>query len=332
MSFDDIIGNDRIKNILRKSLQRGRLPGSLLFYGPQGVGKKEMALVLAKALNCLRKKDDSCEACSSCQAINKQIGAFPDVMRIRAENEIIRIDQIRLVKQAAYLRPMIGEKRVFIIEEAKKMNEEASNSLLKVLEEPPLFSHIILTTDSLFSILPTIKSRCQILKFAPVSRQDVERELVKRSADEERAKIISLLVQGNLKKALDFDWEEANDQRKNAFQVFSSFVRGEKTAAFFKKYSRMQKKNFIEDFKPLLEIISSFCRDLILLETGSSVRFLINLDYKNKLTEINKMMSLNESLRFLSIIEECIGLLDRNINRKIMMNSMAVNLMERENV
>jgi DNA polymerase III delta' subunit len=332
VSFDDIIGNDRIKNILRKSLKRGRLPSSLLFYGPQGVGKREMALVLAKALNCLQKKDDSCERCSSCQSINKQIGTFPDVMRIKAEKETIQIDQIRLMKQVAYLRPMIGKKRVFIIEDAEKMNDEASNSLLKVLEEPPLFSHIILTTDNLFSILPTIKSRCQILKFAQVFRQDVQKELMERGIREERAKIISLLVQGNLKKALDFDWDEANAQRRKAFNIFSSFVKGGKTAAFFKKYSRMQKKNFIEEFKPLLEMISSFCRDLILLKIGSPMRFLINLDYKDKLCKIEKIMSLNESLRFLEVTEECIGLFERNINRKVIMNSMAISFMDRENV
>ncbi|MFO7980786.1 MAG: DNA polymerase III subunit delta' [Candidatus Aminicenantes bacterium] len=332
MSFDDIIGNDRIKNILRKSLQRERLPGSLLFYGPEGVGKKETALVLAKALNCLQKKDDSCEKCSSCEAVNKQIGTFPDVMRIQAEKETIQIDQIRLIKQAAYLRPMIGKKRVFIIEDAEKMNEEASNSLLKVLEEPPLFSHIILTTDNLFAILPTIKSRCQILKFTQISRQDVQKELIERGTDEEKAKIISLLVQGNLQKALEFDWEEVNDQRKKAFNIFSSFLKGGKTAAFFKKYSRMQKKNFSEEFKPLLEMISSFCRDLILLKIGSPVMFLINPDYKDKLSKIEETMSLNQSLRFLRVIEDCIKLLESNINRKVIMNSMAINLMDRENV
>jgi len=332
VSFDDIIGNDRIKNILKKSLQRDRLPGSLLFYGPPGIGKKEMALVLAKALNCLKKKDDSCDKCSSCEAIDKKIGTFPDVMRIQAEKETIQIDQIRLMKQAAYLRPMIGRKRVFIVEDAEKMGQEASNSILKVLEEPPLFSHIILTTDNLFSILPTIKSRCQILKFAQISRQDVQKELIERGAQGERAKIISLLVQGNLQKALDFDWKEANDQRKKAFHVLSSFINGGKTADFFKKYSRMPKKKFAEKFKPLLEMISSFCRDLVLLKVECPVSFLINQDYKDKLIEIEKVMTLNQSLRYLRIIEDGINLFERNINRKVIMNSMAINLMDKENV
>ncbi len=330
MPFDDIVGNARVKNILRMSLLRGRLPGSLLFYGPKGVGKREMALIFAKALNCHTKEDDSCEKCSSCLAISKNI--FPDVIRINAERDIIKIDQIRLIKKAAYLRPMTGKKRVFIIEEAEKMNDEASNSLLKVLEEPPMFSHIILTTDNFFSILPTIRSRCQTLKFAPVSRSDIQEALIEKGIEEGKAKTISLLVRGSLKQALDFDWDEAEDMRKKAFNMFSSFVEGGKTASIFKKYSRMQKRNFEENINPVLEIISSFCRDVMVMKLGGDDRFLINLDYKHKLSKLENIMGLRETVGFLGVIEESLRLIQRNAHRKAIMNSMTINLMERENV
>jgi len=330
VSFDDIVGNTRIKNILKKSLQRERLPNSLLFYGPRGTGKSEMALVFAKALNCLNEKADSCEKCSSCHAINREF--FPDVMRIRAEKDFIKIDQIRLVKQAAYMKPMTGKKRVFIIEQAEKMNEKASNSLLKVLEEPPLFSHIILTTENLFSILPTIKSRCQILKFTQISRYDIQNALMEKGTEEGRAKVISLFVRGNLKKALDFDWEESDEQRKKAFHIFSSFVKGGTIAPFFKKHSRMQKKTFIKSFEPIIETMSSFCRDIILLKMGSSDRLMINPDYKNKLIRLEKYMSLKQAIDYLRVIEECMLLLERNINKKVLMNFMTINLMDRKNV
>ncbi len=330
MPFDDVVGNARVKNILKKSLLRGRLPGSLLFYGPKGVGKRETALIFAKALNCLNRDDDSCEDCSSCKAINKNI--FPDVLRINAEKDIISINQIRLVKEAAYLRPMTGKKRVFIIEEAEKMNDNASNAILKVLEEPPVFSHIILTTDNLFSILPTIRSRCQTLKFSPVSRSDIQNALIEKGIEEGKAKTISLLVRGSLEQALDFDWDEAEDMRKKAFNMFSSFVKGGKAASIFKKYSRMQKRNFEENFNPVLELVSSFCRDVIVMKLGVSDQFLINLDYKNKLSKLEKIMSLKETVDFLGVIEESLHLFQRNAHRKAIMNSMAIILMDKENV
>jgi DNA polymerase III gamma/tau subunit len=111
MAFKDVAGNVRIKRILKMALERGRVPNSLLFSGPEGVGKKAMALTLAKTLNCLNLATDSCDECPSCEAIDK--GVHPDVMVIAAERQEIKIEQTRFLKQMAYLRPMTGRKKGF---------------------------------------------------------------------------------------------------------------------------------------------------------------------------------------------------------------------------
>jgi DNA polymerase III delta' subunit len=157
MAFKDVVGNERIKRILKLALERGRVPNSLLFCGPEGVGKKAMALTLAKTLNCLNLTTDSCDECPSCEAIDK--GVHPDVMVIAAEKQEIKIEQTRFLKQMAYLRPMTGKKRVFIVVDASEMSDPAANSLLKVLEEPPPYAHLILVTASPFLLFPTILSR-----------------------------------------------------------------------------------------------------------------------------------------------------------------------------
>ena len=118
MAFKDVVGNERIKKILKLALERGRVPNSLIFGGPDGVGKKAMALTLAKTLNCLNLTTDSCDECTSCEAIDK--GVHPDVMVISAEKQEIKIEQTRLLKQMAYLRPMTGKKRVFIVVDASE--------------------------------------------------------------------------------------------------------------------------------------------------------------------------------------------------------------------
>jgi len=166
MAFQNILGNSRVKAILSKSLQRNRVPHSLLFIGPEGVGKKEMALVVAKALNCQKKTENSCEECTSCVAINKK--NFPDVMEVSPQKDVIKIEQMRLLKSTTYLKPMVGKKRVFIITDAEKMSEEASNSLLKILEEPPSFSHIFLLYLRIYcySILLLISYNCFIWLFS----------------------------------------------------------------------------------------------------------------------------------------------------------------------
>ena len=127
MAFQDILGNKRVKTILSKALQRSRVPHSLLFVGPEGVGKMETALVVAKALNCLKKTENSCEECTSCVAINKK--NFPDVIEVLPKKNVISIEQMRLLKSTAYLKPMVGKKRVFIIPDAGMMSEPASNSI-----------------------------------------------------------------------------------------------------------------------------------------------------------------------------------------------------------
>ena len=274
MAFKDVLGHERVKKILRKALQKKKIPNSILFYGPNGVGKEEMALVLAKAINCERKKDDACEKCTSCRGINA--GNFPDVMVIQPDGNVIKIEQMRALRKIAYLKPMVGKKRVFIVTEAEKMNEEAANSLLKVLEEPPLFSYVLLVTHNPFLILSTIKSRCQILNFPPLSKEDIERELMEKGFTEEKARVISRLVRGNLKQALGLDWEDVQETRKQAWMLFLSLVKRENFAFFLRNYAFSYKSLVKQDWEQILEILSSFCRDLVLLKEKSDSNLLMN--------------------------------------------------------
>ena len=273
MAFKDILGNERQKKILRRALQRGRIPNSLLFSGIEGIGKRSMAFVLAKAMNCERKKDDACEVCTSCKSINKS--NHPDVMLISPEKNIIKIEQMRELKQTAYLKPMMAKKRVFIVAEAEKMNEEAANSLLKVLEEPPLISHIILVTTNLDALKPTIKSRCQILNFQPISKEDIEKILLEKGFKKERARAMSLVVGGNLKKALNLDWEEILAKRARAWDLFLSLLGEGKITSFLTDYSssRGQTK---EELEEIFEILSSYCRDIILIKENGDIQLVIN--------------------------------------------------------
>jgi len=323
MAFKDILGNERQKKILRKALQKDRIPNSMLFCGLEGVGKKSLALVLAKAMNCEKKKDDACEVCSPCKAISRD--NFPDVMVISPDGNIIKIDQIRILKQTAYLKPMVGQKRVFIVAEAEKMNEEAANSLLKILEEPPLFSYIILVTHNPDVIKPTIKSRCQILSFQPVSREDIEKILLEKGFGKERAKIIALLVGGNLKKALNLEWEEIQAKRAKAWELFLSLLKKEKVATFLKNYvsSRSLRR---EELEEVLEIFSSFCRDLILIKEKSDIRLLMNPDYAEVFKKTENFLSLSKAMDYLEKIDYAFYAMQKNLNMNLLVTSLFSNL------
>jgi DNA polymerase-3 subunit delta' len=330
MAFKDISGNLRVKRILQKALLKGRMPNSLLFSGPEGVGKGEMALVLAKALNCEQMEDDACEVCSSCKAISGE--KFPDVMSISAEGNAIKIEQIRLLKQTAYLRPMIGKNRVFIVGEAEKMTEEAANSFLKILEEPPFFSHIILTTHNPYLILPTIRSRCQVLSFSAVSREEMEKILVEKGYKKEQAKLIPLLVRGNLEQALSLEWEEVQRKRKHAWQLFLFLLRKKDVSDFVRNYTSSKNIFIKEELEEILEFFSSFCRDFMLIREKGDCSYLLNPDYKEEIQEEEKLLHFDQLMECLRQIDFTLSSLRKNLNVKLLVSSFFSNFMEREYV
>ena len=170
VSFDDQKNQKLIAGQLRRSLEHGRLAHAYLFTGPRGTGKVEMARTLAKALNCLKKTDDSCDQCDSCRRINEDI--HPDVYWIRPESKSRRIsvDQIRAFERAAHLKSTSARVKVGIIEDADCLGMEASNAFLKTLEEPPAQTIIILLTPQPQRLLPTILSRCLRISFGPAGR------------------------------------------------------------------------------------------------------------------------------------------------------------------
>jgi len=330
MAFKDIAGNSHVKKVLRIALKKKRIPNSLLFSGPDGVGKRDMAVALAKAMNCLKKGDDACESCTVCRAIQGR--RFPDVLEIESSGDVIKIEQMREVKQLAYLMPMVGKKRIFIVDDAEKMSEEAANSLLKILEEPPLFSHIILITQNPFLMLETIKSRCQVLNFSRISRGEIERILIERGDPEEKAKIIALLARGNLEQASSLNWEEVQTKREQAWQFLLSLLKKEETSRFLKSYGYSQRSVVREDLEQTLEIFSSFCRDFVLIKERGDRNLLLNPDFEEEIRRAEELLSLEQSLGCLVAVDAVLSGLSRNLNLSLLLSSFLSYFMEREYV
>lgn len=319
MGFDEVLGNVRVKRILRLALQRNRLPNSLLFSGPQGVGKKTLARILAQAINCERETTDACGACPPCVAIAGR--RLPDVWEIKPEGQQIKIEQIKALKAAAYLRPMVARKRVFIVEEAERMNEEAANCLLKTLEEPPLFSHIILLTSNSQLIRPTILSRCQVLQFVPVGKQEIQSRLTERGYPENKARLLSLLVGGSVEKALQANWEEIQAERRAAWDVFLSFLGQQKSSAFLDEYAFARRSVVREELKRLLEILCSFSRDMMLFQSKGEPALLLNPDFAEDIKALEKQWSLEESWRFIDRVDRTIAGLEKNLNLSLLISA-----------
>lgn len=183
--FENIIGNDEIKEELKKTIKTKKIANSYIFSGIGGIGKKQFAREFAKNIMCLQGGDckDTCESCKKFE--EKSNPNYEEINSNEYKKDIITIDQIReKIVNKAYEKPIISNKKVYVINDADKMNEPAQNALLKTLEEPPQYVVIILIVSNDNAILPTIKSRCVIVKFNSLTNDEIKK-IIGNVSDEE---------------------------------------------------------------------------------------------------------------------------------------------------
>ena len=193
-----IVGNEKIKKELEKTVHNNDILHSYIFIGQDGIGKKEIAKEFAKKILCQTKKD-SCN-CKSC--ISFENGNNPDFNIISEEGNSIKIEQIRNLIEKVYEKPIASERKVYIIDNSDKMTVEAQNSLLKTLEEPPEYIVIILITANVDNILNTVKSRCVKLSFESLSNDEIKEVLNERGLNTNLNENMYELFNGSIARAL----------------------------------------------------------------------------------------------------------------------------------
>lgn len=204
MPFNEIPGQERAKRFLSGIVRSGHIPHALLFSGLPGIGKEACALEFARLINCTAPDPfEDCGVCPSCRKISA--GTSPDLLRIERDGAFIKLDQIRELKERVRFRPYENRWRVIVIRDAQHLREEASNALLKILEEPPANNLFILTVLEPQMLLPTIVSRCCHIRFQPLDGVEVEARLVSdHGVAPETAQRIAGLCEGSMERALWF--------------------------------------------------------------------------------------------------------------------------------
>lgn len=202
MNFKNIIGNENIKELLAKSLKNNTITHSYLFIGPEGIGKMLYAKEFAKAILCI-EKEKPCEKCKSCLEFNTKNN--PDYNEINVEENSIKIDTIRQMQSKVAEKPIISNKKVYIINDSEKMTVEAQNCLLKTLEEPPEYVTIILITSNESLILSTIKSRCTQINFKPIDENTLKRYLETNLNFKNISENMLKSYSGSIKKAIEMN-------------------------------------------------------------------------------------------------------------------------------
>lgn len=338
--FEAIAGNQRVKEVLERMLEAKRLPGALLFVGEDGIGKKLFALEIGKALNCRAPKPSGpCGTCSACVRISKlnypttspesddwkQIlwTDYPDVGIVVAPKRVLYVTQMRQIEREANFRPFEGKARVFLIDDADKLNPSSANALLKVLEEPPPTSHIILITSRPAMLLETIRSRCQMIRFSPLTPKDIETYLVQnKMSDKASVGLRARVASGSIGRALSGDIDTFVDQRKAMLTVLKALAGKADEAQLLRSSEELNEAQYKEEFEERLDVLETLIRDAWMVALGAKREQLVNEDLFPELDRISKQLNPDRAAAWILQIEDLREQLIVNINRKVATDSL----------
>jgi len=324
MSFHDIYGHEKKIEIIQKALAQKRIGHAYLFSGIPAVGKKTIAREFVKALNC-EKEDalhDSCSECSSCRKIQR--GNHPDVFSVEVDGQFIRIDAIREIQEQMKCKPLEARRRVFVIDDADKMNDQAANALLKILEEPSPSNILILVTARPYSMPSTIISRCQHMRFNPLRFDTVAKFLVDQTGmDNQRALLLAGLSGGSIGRAMELNEDDIVVYRTELIKLLSITQRNDPFSLInFASFLGQGKK----EIKQGLNILSTIFRDALVFKETQKNEMLVNQDNSSFISIQAARLSGGQILQNIALVERAGKTINQNVNKSLTLETMAFKL------
>lgn len=313
----NLIGHNWAVDMLRRHIATGEVRHAYLFAGSPGLGRRSLALSFACALNCADPPapGEACGACRDCRQIKSM--RHPDMAVVQAEKEggVLKVEQVRDVKRTVSLKPFQANYRVALFLRFQEANDSAANALLKTLEEAPDHAILLLTADTTESLLPTIVSRCEVLRLRPLSIERIVLHLRSLGADEGVARLIAHISGGRPGYALnlleDKSMLEVRKTRLEDLRELLSASRVEKFA-----YAEKLAKDR-EAMRQTLVTWLSFWRD-VLLRAAEADAPLANIDRMDEIESLAGKLSLPGARQHVAENERAIQLMERNINARLL--------------
>ena len=332
MPFLDLIGHERPTAILKASILHDRVAHAYLFFGEDGIGKRRAALRFAQALNCETdygpEGPDACGACRSCHQIEAR--THPDFLLIEPDQEQanpqIKIEQIRELEQQLVYHPLVGRRKVCLIDDADRMTPGAANALLKTLEEPPDHSLLLLITSRPSALLATVRSRCQGIRFVAPARADVEAALTtKRGIPPADARFLAMVTQARIGQALETDLAATRAQ-EDEFSALTSAKSLQSVATLLTAAEALYRSDRAPE---ALEWMAGWIRDLILVSVGADPDNLVNRDRLPQLEQAARGLRPDVILHLLDLltdIETIQQAATRNVNLQMALETILLRL------
>lgn len=329
MPLQAVTGHRPVLKLIARAIAHDALPPSLLFAGPRGIGKQRSAVAVAELLNCLNPSHsngfelDSCGACASCLRIARRVHA--DVMIVEpGDSGAIKVEQVREAIGRTAFRPFEGRKRVVIVDEADAMVSAAQNALLKTLEEPPPGSTFILISAMPDSLLPTVRSRCSVLRFGALTVADLV-DLLTRVHGYSAADARSAAVQadGSIARALERRSVDLVEARTIARRLLEHVARtGEpqrrlEAAEIVKMKAGTASADERNRLATCLRALSSLLRDVGVIANRADARLLANADLEVELQRLANAFDDRRSCRAFAVVDEALTALERNASPKL---------------
>jgi DNA polymerase-3 subunit delta' len=319
----NLLGHEWAVDMLRGHVAHDSARHAYLFCGPPGLGRRTLALRFAQALNCASSlaPGEPCLTCRDCKQIESM--QHPDMTFIQAENEdrtvkeggTLKVDQVREIRRTLTLKPYQSKYRVAVFLRFQEANDNAANALLKTLEEAPAHVVLLLTADSPEQLLPTIVSRCEVLRLRPLPIGSVEAWLCERGTGQEQARLIAHISGGRPGYALrllgDENLLDTREQRLNDLQTLLPSTRVTKFA-----YAEKLAKDK-DAMRQSIMIWLSYWRD-VMLRTAQAWTPISNMDRNMEIEFLAGQLDLPKARRVVSALERALEQLDRNVNGRLL--------------
>ncbi|HHW71335.1 MAG TPA: DNA polymerase III subunit delta' [Clostridiales bacterium] len=322
MRKSNVIGQSSLLDRFETMISSGRVAHAYLLAGPEGIGKTTMGKIFANMLLCTSSVDRPCGVCQSCMQFAS--GNHPDFIQLIPNGKSIKVDDILNLRRDIVIKPYQGNRKVYMVDDAHTMTQFAQNALLKTLEEPPSYATIILGTDNINALLPTIISRCQAIPMKRMPSDDIYAILIERGLSSDEANIFARMSEGLPGRAIALSLDENFKVLREDVISYLDNLLSMKSWEILKHTALFMDNR--DDIGTILDILVVFMRDVLIYSETGDYNLIINRDKKSNINLYSNLFTTRQIKTIIENIETARKMLNDNANYQLTIENMLLSI------